>query len=159
MLLLTCAALLLTMFTRTRFLAGLLLTNACGQASTRTMATLEVPESPRPSSRARTNSVLSVSSELTDPEELDVNKTRSRAGSSSSGLSDVDDPDETEDDDEDDDIVEVNADGSAKCATRIRDLLNNPPKEPKHRWETAVRYTRRSLYIASLAESPSYPLS
>ena len=108
------------------------------------MATLAVPGSPGPSSRARTNSVLSVSSELTDPEELALNTSKSREGSSS-GLSEVSDDDqETEDDD---DIMEVNADGSAKGATRIRDLLNHPPKEPEHRWETAVRRAPYNLNL------------
>lgn len=102
------------------------------------MTTLAVPSAGTDAgpSRSRTHSVVSLSSELSEAEEVTLNTTRSRA-TSSSALSDVDDNESEES--EDDEIMEVNADGSAKGATRIRELVSNPPKHPKHRWETAVR--------------------
>ena len=93
----------------------------------------------------RRYSIISSSSELTDPEDLDASlRNMSKAssmqldGDEGDELQDGED-DEDEDEAEDDDILEVNADGSSTATTRIRELLASPPKEPKHRWETAVR--------------------
>lgn len=117
-------------------------TNACLLGSARKMATLAVPGSPGPS-RSRTHSVVSLSSELSDPSEGVA------TDAASSDLSEVNnDSEEDDDDDDEDDIVEVNADGSAKGASRIRDLVSNPPKHPKHRWETAVRYALPIMLLA-----------
>lgn len=91
----------------------------------------------------RRYSIISSSSELTDPEDLEASLRNMSKASSMQLDGDEGDSQDGEDEDEDeaehDDILEVNADGSSTATTRIRELLASPPKEPKHRWETAVR--------------------
>lgn len=126
------------------------------------------------SARGRRASIVSLSSSLTDPDELPdvsllsshantttttgvadgsvakVKKTRKKRVPSSPAASSV-----APTSDEEDDIVEVNGDGSDRPLTRIKQLLASPPKDhPKYRWETVVS-TKRASHSESLTDTRS----
>lgn len=96
----------------------------------------------------RASSVVSLSSSsLTDPDDLETvtssfadTSARAKDNASNTSLAPSTEPEseEEEEDDEDDGLIEVNQDGTEKPLARIKKLLNNPPNEPKHSWETAV---------------------
>lgn len=96
----------------------------------------------------RASSVVSLSSSsLTDPDDLEIvtssfadTSARAKGNASNTSLAPSTEPEseEEEEDDEDDGLIEVNQDGTEKPLARIKKLLNNPPNEPKHSWETAV---------------------
>lgn len=105
----------------------------------------------------RQSSVVSLSSSsLTDPDDLEVITSTFDTSAASKGKgkgkgkgnasiisqaasTEPESSEEEEEEDEEDELVEVNQDGTEKPLARIKKLLSNPPDEPKHRWETAVR--------------------
>lgn len=119
---------------------------------------------------ARASSVVSLSSSsLTDPDDLEIttgsfaNGSRAKSNTSITSHAASTGPESEEEEDDGDSLIEINQDGSEKPLAKIKKLLAHPPREPKHRWETAVStrpdFTRMSRMRpnALLCQSTSTP--